>query len=363
MFTAPVSPIGQQFYVRTAYAQYACAPTTLAPDPTRNHYKENEEPAVDLMYAFIYVCDKVEGLILVGAGTLLDGNPLNNYLKRDLTFNPNGLLCGANYIAFVGKYGYVCCDKGVVVIDFTNPLKPQVKAIIDHKYVHKPTCVAFQFRYAYVTDEDGVKVFDITEMDNPRAVSKLKVPHAHRIYLARTYAYVAAGELGLVILDIEKPEEPKVEEIYNAEGEMCDVHDVQLAITYPSEFAYVADGHGGLKVLQLTSPETPGFMGFSPKPEPKLIATFKIPHGGEAVAVARALDRDRAVDESGRQIAVFGRVGARPFNRDEMDKMYLHNKKVWKVSDDYNDRRYTKVPWQDLPPAPPADGGPKLPPK
>lgn len=362
VFTAPVSPVGQQFYVDTAYAQYACAPTTLAPDPTRNHYKENEDAAVDLMYAFIYVCDKYEGLILVGAGTLLDGNPLNNYLKRDLTYNPNGLLCGAKYIAFAGKYGYVCCDKGVVVIDFGNPLKPQVKAIIDKKYVHHPTCVAFQFRYAYVTDEDGVKVFDITELDNPRPVSKIAVKHAYKIYLARTYAYVAAGKLGLVILDIEKPEEPKIDQIYNAEGEMHDVHDVQLAITYPSEFAYVADGHGGMRILQLTSPETHGFMGFSPRPEPKLIATYKIPHGGEALAIARALDRDRAVDESGRQIAVFGRVGARPFTRDEMDKMYLRNKKVWKVSDDYNDPRYSKAPWQDLP-APGPDGGPMLPPK
>jgi hypothetical protein len=33
------------------------------------------------------------------------------------------------------------------------------------------------------------------------------------------------------------------------------------------------------------------------------------------------LDRDRAVDESGNQIAVFGRRGARPFRYDEMMRM------------------------------------------
>jgi hypothetical protein len=31
---------------------------------------------------------------------------------------------------------------------------------------------------------------------------------------------------------------------------------------------------------------------------------------------------------------VFGRVGARPLSREEQQKMYLRNGKVWKVSDD-----------------------------
>lgn len=38
---------------------------------------------------------------------------------------------------------------------------------------------------------------------------------------------------------------------------------------------------------------------------------------GEALAISKPLDRDRAVDESG----VFGRRGARPFNSEEMMRM------------------------------------------
>ena len=52
------------------------------------------------------------------------------------------------------------------------------------------------------------------------------------------------------------------------------------------------------------------------------------------VAIAKGLDRDRAVDESGNQIGVFGRVGARPFNMAGQQKLYLHDGKLWKVSDD-----------------------------
>ena len=105
---------------------------------------------------------------------------------------------------------------------------------------------------------------------------------------------------------------------------MDDVRQVKIAMTNASLFAYVADGKNGLRVLQLTSPETMStYAGFSPRPEPQLIATFKTK--GEALAVSKPLDRDRAVDESGNQIAVFGRRGARPFTFAEVQRMLRTN--------------------------------------
>ena len=44
----------------------------------------NEEQPIHPLYAYLYVVDKYEGLIPVNAATLLDGDPLNNYLKRAL---------------------------------------------------------------------------------------------------------------------------------------------------------------------------------------------------------------------------------------------------------------------------------------
>jgi hypothetical protein len=104
----------------------------------------------------------------------------------------------------------------------------------------------------------------------------------------------------------------------------------------------LADGKNGLRVVQLTSPETPGNGGFSPKPKPELIATYKFDKGAEALCVSKALDRDRAVDESGNPIAVFGRVGARPLTVDEQRKLYLHDGRIWRVSDDPNDPIYPR---------------------
>ena len=56
---------------------------------------------------------------------------------------------------------------------------------------------------------------------------------------------------------------------------------------------------------------------------PKLIATYHT--HGPALAISKGLDRDRAVDESGNQVAVFGRRGGRPFNLEEMRRMYLRD--------------------------------------
>jgi hypothetical protein len=338
--TAPVSPCGQRFYVPTKYCTSLAAPTTIAPDPTRSHYVENQEGRVHALYAYLYATDKYEGLITIGAGTVLDGDPLNNFLHRELTFNPDGILNGAYSIGIVGTYAYIFADAGLVIVSLEDPKKPEVKKVVGKPLLKHPTALAAQFRYAYIADEEGVKVFDVTDLANPKPVSKIAVPDVHSIYLARTYAYLAAGKQGLVILDIERPEVPKVDQVFNADGCINDLHDVKLGVTYTSEFAYLADGKNGFRVVQLTSPETPGNAGFSPRPTPKLIGTYPIPQHGEAVQVGRAVDRDRAVDEAGNQLAVFGRLGARPFNLKEQQKLFLRDGAVWKVSDDPNWEMY-----------------------
>lgn len=333
--TAPVSPAGQKFYVRTQYAAAVAAPTTIAPDPTRTHRAANKEQSVHPLYAYLYVADKCEGLILIGAGTLLDGNPLNNFLERALTYNPNGLLNGANAITIVGTYAYICCDAGLVVVSLDDPKNPCVTAVLgEDQHLHHPHAFQNQFRYGFVCDEHGVQVLDTTDLAHPHYVAGVELHEAHNIYVARTYAYVAAGSQGLVILDVKNPAHPVIDQIFDAGGCINDLHDVKLGITYVSEFAYLADGKNGLRVVQLTSPETPGNDGFTPRPTPCLIASFKLPHHGHALHISEGVDRDRAVDESGNQLAVFGRIGARPLNLAEQQKMYLRpDGAVWQVSD------------------------------
>ena len=328
--TAPVSRFGQKFWVKTKYATAVAAPTTLAVDPARTRRAENEEQPIHPLYAYLYVVDKYEGLILVNAATLLDGDPLNNYLKRALTFNPDGVLNDANNITIAGDYAYITTASSLVIVSINDPLHPRIVNRIALKH---PKSVAIQLRYAFVVDDDGLKVIDVTRPEQARVVDGAFVPlrDAHDVYVARTYAYVADGKEGIAIVDVEQPEHPRLDQTYNAGGKLNDVHQVKIAMTNASLFAYVADGKNGLRILQLTSPETmPEYAGFSPRPQPVLIATFKTK--GEALAISKPLDRDRAVDESGNQVSVFGRRGARPFTLTEMLRMLI------KVSDTPNRR-------------------------
>jgi len=329
IISAPVSPLGQRLYVKTKDARWIASPTTLGVDPARRRNPENEEQPIHLMYAFLYVADAQEGLILINAATLLDGDPRNNFLKRAVTFNPAGILNGANFVVTAGDSVYVSCDRGLVIVSVEDPLKPAVVATVPLQGAGHS---AIQFRYAFVTTSTGVQVIDITDPKRPVAKAVIPVAGARDIYVARTYAYIAAGRLGVAIVNVERPEQPGAPKFFTAQGAINDARSAKIGMTNASLFAYVADGRNGLRVLQLTAPNrTEGLWGFSPPPEPELIATFRTK--GEAIDISKGLDRDRAVDESGNQLAVFGRRGARPFHLDEMQRLYLHDGRLYTVTD------------------------------
>ena len=343
--TAPVSPLGQRFYVPTKFATAVASPSTQAVDPVRTRRPENEEQSIHPLYSYLYVADKYEGLVVIGdpdpkskrpgVSTLLDGNPQNNFLKRALAFNPEGILNGARRITIAGTYAYMLCDQGLVVVDLDNPLQPKIAAKIGAPELQEPQGIAIQFRYAFVVDRGGLKVIDVSDLARPRIVSGAALPlrDARNIYVARTYAYVADGKQGVAIVDVEQPEQPTLAQMFTADGALNDVRDIKIGMVDASAFAFVADGQNGLRVLQILSPEdSTNSYGFSPRPTPKLIATYRT--AGLALAISKGIDRDRAVDESGNQIAVFGRRGARPFTREEAARLYLRNGQPYTVPRD-----------------------------
>ena len=293
--------------------------------------------ALPISYAWVFITDRDEGLVICTVGTLVDGDPTNNFLDKEkiIHFNPDGKLTGAMHSFMAGTNLYVVGKNGLFVVGLRNDAL-EAPALVGELTtgLKNPRAVGVQFRYAFVTDDEGFKVVDITEPAKPRLIPGATIPlhHAQRFYLARTYAYVANGPEGLAFVNIENPEQPRLEQMYNAEGALTDTRAVQIGSVNASLFALVADGKNGLRVLQMISPENvPGHMGFSPVPHPKLIATY--PTKEPAVAVSRGLDRDRVVDETGNQTVVFGRRGSRPFNLEEMHALYWRSNSVYTVAD------------------------------
>ncbi|MEY2882879.1 MAG: hypothetical protein RL490_603, partial [Pseudomonadota bacterium] len=295
----------------------------------------NQEQAFHPLYRYAVITDAVEGLILTDIDTLNDGEPRNNFLRRAVTWNPDGVLTGARHITLGGHFAYVATPTAMVVVDLDDPLHPRLAARIA---MADPRASALQFRYLWVTTARGLELLDVTRLGAPVPVPAATVPlaDARRVYIARTYAYVAAKREGLVIIDVKNPETPAVYMRYTADGKLDDAEDVVIGSTNASLFAYVADGVNGMKVLQLMSPDSqPNFYGFSPKPRPELIAWARTKQ--PALAMSKGLDRDRAVDESGNQIAILGRLGSRPFTRAEMEMLFIgENGQLWRVENAVN---------------------------
>jgi hypothetical protein len=348
----PFSALGHDTQVKTTNATCMALATNQPIAPTRNTEamrSANQEQAFKPIYNYAAVTDAVEGLILVNVNTLADGEFRNNKLTRkayadgSTAWNPGGVLTGARHIVLAGEVAYITADRGLVVVDLADPATPKLAAV---RELRDARASAVQFRYLWVTDAEGVKLFDITSLRAPVAVPEATVPltDARRLYVARTYAYVAAKQDGLVILNVTNPRSPKVYQKVTLDGRLNDAEDVIVASTNASLFAYVADGRNGMKVLQLTSPDSQrNFYGFSPAPKPELIAWAKTPT--PAIALSKGLDRDRAVDETGGQMAVFGRLGSRPFTRDEMERLFMTRSGIpWKVSDEVDMRRWVGLP-------------------
>jgi hypothetical protein len=334
--SAPFSSLGHRTQVVSRDATCVALPTTQPVHPPRNEgelmRKANLEQPFLPIYNYALVTDSVEGLIVVDVNTLADGEFRNNFLKRALTWNPDGRLTGARRLVIAGNLVYIVTTRSLVVVDMTAPMRPSVLAEVA---LEDPRALALQFRYLFVTTARGLEVLDVTQPAAPRRVPGAVVPLAQAagLTVARTYAYVADGAGGIAIIDIERAERPVLVQSWNAEGGLVDARDVMVASTNASLFAYVADGKGGLKVVQLTSPASqPNFYGFSPEPRPELIASYAT--RSPALSLSRPLERDRAVDESGGQVAVFGRRGSRPFNLAEMRRLFLDAEgQPWFVDD------------------------------
>ena len=147
MTTAPVSPLGQRFYVPTKYAMAVATPTTLGVDPAAlaPERKRRTIRAFALRislrrrqirrprHRWRSELEKQKP----GCRHVARWQPVNNFLKRALAFNPEGKLNGARRITIAGVYAYILCDRGLVVVDLDNPLEPKITAEIGERISSK----------------------------------------------------------------------------------------------------------------------------------------------------------------------------------------------------------------------------------
>ncbi|MDD3275506.1 MAG: S8 family serine peptidase [Kiritimatiellales bacterium] len=77
---------------------------------------------------------------------------------------------------------------------------------------------------------------------------------AQNIVVVGSYAYVAAGESGLVILNVSDPKNPVV-------AGLCDTAGAATDVAVNNGYAYVADGDKGLAIINVSTPASPWLTG------------------------------------------------------------------------------------------------------
>ena len=166
-----------------------------------------------------------------------------------------------------------------MVVDLDNPLAPRVTAEIGAPDLVDPQGIAVQFRYAFVVDRQGLKVLDVTDLAHPerhpRSICARWTTRATSTSRAPTPMW-PAGKHGLALVNVEQPEQPRLDQIFTAEWR-------------DQRFERRENRRGGRQRLCLSrrrrqrpadaadfSPsDSPNSYGFSPRPTPKLIASYR----------------------------------------------------------------------------------------
>jgi hypothetical protein len=201
---------------------------------------------------------------LVVTGTMLDSATINltpaargtTYQSSDLSIVNFGTQDGLLFAGAAGSATVTVSSNGFTVgvpvfVEQFNPAP--VGAISIPGYANN---VKVSGGYAFVAaGEAGLQVVDVHDPANPSIVGSLALPGvAIDVRLRGSFAYVACGDFGLQIVRIDNPASPVLVGSVDTPGVAQDVW-------LDGSRAYVADGDAGLQIIDISDPQAPAILG------------------------------------------------------------------------------------------------------
>ena len=118
--------------------------------------------------------------------------------------------------------------------------------------------------YAYVAaDDEGLQVIDIIDPESPEIVGSLEMQYSGRAWFVQVsegYAYVVSdltGDFSLEAIDISDPENPANVGYFGTQGSPQDLHVSSDYAYVVWETSTVTGPQGGLKIIDISDPEDP----------------------------------------------------------------------------------------------------------
>jgi len=216
---------------------------------------------------YVYVVNGLELLVIDAS------KPSALKLVRRLVISKEPLR-GPQGIDVNANVAYLACRRGgVTAVDLRDPLAPKVIAGAPTSGFARDVTAAGD--YLYVADDTkGVQVFDIRSRGKLRAVGHLAAPEGciGRLRVVGGIAYLAGGNTLVACISLKKPSRPRgigstadrqlLSPFYGSYSHDLAVGAATDPKTHESKtYAYVADGESGLVVVDVTSPTEPAYAG------------------------------------------------------------------------------------------------------
>ncbi len=154
-----------------------------------------------------------------------------------------------------GDYAYVTCEKGkdLVIVDIEDPYNPQIIGELEHGGFGKGVFVSGD--YAYVADAGELLIVDVSSPEKPMLKAEMSIPdypngQARDVIVQKDRAYIAAYDLGVLVVDVSDPSSPNV-------IDRIDDLDSVVGIYIYSGKLYVVSSYYGLSVYDLSNPDVP----------------------------------------------------------------------------------------------------------
>ncbi|MEO0087526.1 MAG: T9SS type A sorting domain-containing protein [candidate division WOR-3 bacterium] len=146
---------------------------------------------------------------------------------------------------------------GIGLYNISNLRNPIfISRYTNYRLLRRTHSVRFNGRYAYVACESGLVIIDFSDIHNPREIGHYYTPDdvVHSLFVSGNYAYLANGWGGLRIINIENPSQPYEVGRYILPTTCEDVY-VRDTLAFTS-FQEVLAG-GGFLVLNISNPSNP----------------------------------------------------------------------------------------------------------
>ncbi len=223
-----------------------------ASDPTALEYLHTIETpglgyAMDIEGRYAYVADNTEGIQVV---SIREFSPL---IAVGASGNP-----GVYYhVEAQGRLAFVANEYSeLLLFDLDTPWSPEVLGSYDTGAgICRAVALAGDHAFVGTRQDATFHVLDVSDPSAPALAALLDLGHDDYwgIDVVGNICYVAAGNEGLLVIDVSDPANPIWVGQYNT-SHFCHSVDVQ------GNYAYLADWSGGLKVVDITDPTNPSFV-------------------------------------------------------------------------------------------------------